>query len=103
MPVEGVPGVFLCVRRGRRGQRAQRVACPPMDTNDASVAHMNTAEDSWLTYEQAAEKLSCSTKTIQRRVREGTLQPQLRPGSNARWLASNQVEALITDTAGAPE
>lgn len=64
---------------------------------------MQTAEDNWLTYEQAAQQLACSTKTIQRRVKEGTLQPQLRPGSNARWLPAAQVTALQDTTAGAPE
>lgn len=64
---------------------------------------METAEELWLTYEQAAEKLKCSTKTIQRRVREGTLIPQLRAGSNSRWLPAAQVDALLNDTAGVTE
>lgn len=56
---------------------------------------MTTTEaTTWLTYEQAAEQLRCSTKTIQRRVREGTLKPHRIPGRPQRLLRAADIAAL---------
>ncbi|UXE04787.1 MerR-like helix-turn-helix DNA binding domain protein [Arthrobacter phage Shambre1] len=53
-----------------------------------------TGSTAWLTYQQAAAVLHCSTKTIQRLVRRGELTKHVRAGSNTRYVSATQVNAL---------
>lgn len=61
---------------------------------------MNTAPDkkpeyhTWLTYEQAAARLGCSQKTIQRLVRSGKLTVHRRHGRPGRLIPEAEVQAL---------
>lgn len=50
----------------------------------------------WITYEQAADRLGCSLKTIQRLVRDGQLHPHRRPGQPYRLIPLEEVQALET-------
>lgn len=65
----------------------------------------NKQQPQWLTYQEAADLLGCSTKTIQRRVRTGQLKVHYRPSRrDTPVLAADEVETLlIPEPAGAPE
>ena len=50
----------------------------------------------WLTYDEAATALGCSTKTIQRRVKSKELTPYLRYGRGANhWFKAEDITRLL--------
>lgn len=52
----------------------------------------------WLTYQQAAEQLGCSKKTLQRRVQAGDLTPHKRTGYAGRVFSARDIAALAEPT-----
>lgn len=60
----------------------------------SSLAMTAAEKTPWLTYEQAAARLGCSTKTIQRLVRDGRLTAHRRPGTPNRFLAETQIAEM---------
>lgn len=69
-----------------------------MDRTGDRVTSMNPAKEEyrWLTYAEAAAILGCSNKTVQRKVREGSLTAHYYPGKRNRpYLNENDVKALL--------
>ena len=67
---------------------------------------MDTTEQ-WLTYQQAAEQLGCSVKTIRRRVGDGTLKAARRGVPATLLISAEQVAkaaqpAPVTASQGQP-
>lgn len=55
-------------------------------------------DPNWLTYQQAADRLGCSTKTLQRRVNAGDLTAHKRIGYAGPVFAAQDIAALAEPT-----